>query len=92
MKKISIVYQDCPMCGTRYNWGLKQLNLAHTNGMELVKVPFYTDKGREYCAEAVQRGIGSFPFFTDGEKYSLKLDDFIEKPTQKAKKAKKGEK
>lgn len=90
MKQISIVYQDCPMCGARYNWGLQQLNIAASNDIEIVKVPFYTDKGREYCAEAVQKGVGSFPFFTDGKKYSLELEDFTEKVTEKPKKNKKG--
>lgn len=89
MKKLSLVYQDCPMCGARKGWGEEQTQIADTHGFEIVKVSFVTEKGREYCAEALQKGIKTFPFFTDGEKYGKSVEDFIEiEPKEKKVKGK----
>lgn len=74
------------MCGSRKEWGDKQLKFASTHDLEIVKMPFYSNEAGKYIKTALEKGIGTMPFFTDGKKYSLKLEDFIEKPIKKGKK------
>lgn len=66
-KEIILVYQDCPMCGSREEWGEKQIAAAKANDTSIRKVSFVTEEGRKYCAEALKAGKASMPFFTDGE-------------------------
>lgn len=83
MREIKIVYQDCPMCGARYNWGLKQTEVAARNNITLIKTPFYKPGVGKLIQKAIENGVGTMPFFTDGEKFSTDLEDFIEKPAKK---------
>lgn len=66
-KEIILVYQDCPMCGSRKDWGEKQIAAAKAEDASIRKVSFVTEEGRKYCAEALAAGKASMPFFTDGE-------------------------
>ena len=93
-KEIICVYQDCVMCGDR---GKKLQKIILDNRLNIRKVSFASDEGKNLIHEAVfKHKIGAMPFFTDGEKYSVKIEDFLEepdviavKPVKKAKKSKK---
>ncbi len=82
-KEIICVYQDCPMCGDK---GKKLKKLIFDKKLNVRKVSFASDEGKELCKKAVfDYKIGSMPFFTDGEKFSSNLEDFI-KPKKGGKK------
>ena len=87
-KKIICVYQDCPLCGDK---GKVVQKIAQREGFQIEKVSFASKQGGELIHEAVfSHGIGTMPFYTDGEKFSTNIDDFVEKPAKKtAKTAKK---
>ena len=80
-----LVYQDCPMCGSRKNWGEKQTKIADDHGFEIVNTPFYKTGVDGLIKRATEFGIGRLPFFTDGQKFSYSLEDFVEKPMKKSK-------
>lgn len=93
-KTVYLVYQDCAVCGARKEWGEAQLKLADKLKFNIVKKPFYHKDSKELIRKAVfEKGIGSMPFFTDGEKFSYDLSDFVDKKANKiikTKKVKKG--
>ena len=66
-KEFILVYQDCPMCGSRKWWGEKQISFAKARKASIRKVSFVSEEGRKYCFEALQAGKATMPFFTDGE-------------------------
>lgn len=87
-KEILIVFQDCPLCGNR---GKLLKNVIATEGLKVRKVSFASEEGRELIHKAVmEHGIGRLPFFTDGERFSIDIRDFVEKdePIEKLKKKK----
>ena len=66
-KEFILVYQDCPMCGSRKWWGEKQISFAKAKKSTIRKVSFASPEGQKYCFEALQAGKATMPFFTDGE-------------------------
>ena len=96
--EIICVYQDCVLCGDR---GKKLKKLIFNENLQVRKVSFASEEGKFLIHEAVfKHKIGSMPFFTDGEKFSYNLEDFVtnckkceekpEKPAKSVKKSKKG--
>ncbi len=89
-KEIVCVYQDCVMCGDR---GKVLKQFIDTNGLNVRKVSFASDEGKELVHSAVfKHKVTKMPFFTDGQKFSEKISDFIEKPKQVTKKKAKSKK
>lgn len=83
-KEIIAVFQDCVLCGDE---GRKKIAEFAEKGINIRKVGFTTGEGKDLIHKAVlEHKIGSMPFFTDGKKFSVTLDDFIEKPAEVAKK------
>lgn len=83
--EIICVYQDCVMCGDR---GKKLKKLIFDKDLNVRKVSFASDEGKNLIHEAVfKHKLGSMPFFTDGKKFSYKLEDFVEKEPEIAEKA-----
>ena len=83
-KEIICVYQDCVMCGDR---GKELKQYIDTNGLNVRKVSFASDEGKELVHEAVfNHKIGKMPFFTDGKKFAEKISDFVQKCDKKTKK------
>lgn len=79
-KAIYLVYQDCPMCGQKKNWTKRQIEVANTQGFEIVKTSFATEQGRKFIWQALkEHQLKGLPFFTDGKKFSKKIEDFIPK-------------
>lgn len=83
-KEVVCVYQDCVMCGDR---GRKLKQIIDDNGLDVRKVSFASDEGRELVHKAVfVHGIKTMPFYTDGSLYSTSIMSFVKKKTKKSKK------
>lgn len=84
-KEIIAVYQDCVLCGTKGRQ--KALELAK-DGIIVRKVGFTTPEGKELIHKAVfEHKIGTMPFYTDGQKFSTTIEDFVNEDTKKVKKS-----
>lgn len=81
---IALVYQDCPLCGAKKDWGEKQIAKANAAGIEVRQVSFASPEGQHLCKEAVLAGVEKLPFFTNGLVFRATIDDFIEAPKPKA--------
>ena len=77
MATIKLVYQDCPMCGSRKEWGEKQIAKAGAAGLEIEKISFASPEGSHLCKEAIFAGVTRLPFFTDGKVFRESIDDFV---------------
>lgn len=89
---LTIVYQDCALCGARKAWGERTIAKALAAGKEIRKMSFASPEGAHLCKEAIYAGMTKLPFITDGVKFSQNIDDFIAKPAKKsAKRPKKTE-
>lgn len=86
-KEITLIYQDCAMCGVHEAWGKVQLQLADKLRFKIREMPFSHPDAGDLIWKAIEAGVTRMPFFTDGEKFSYTLEDFTEKPA--AKKSKK---
>lgn len=79
-KEIICVYQDCPMCGDR---GKKLKKLIFDKKLNVRKVSFASDEGKDLCHKAVfDFKIGVMPFFTDGERFVNNIEELL-KPQKK---------
>jgi len=89
-KTIYWVYQDCPMCGQKKKWAEQQLEIADARGFEIIKTSFATEKGRKLIWQALtEHKIKGLPFFTDGKKFSKKMEDFTPNKRKSTKRKKK---
>ena len=80
-KEIICVYQDCAMCGDR---GKKLKQFVETNGLNVRKVSFASEEGKELIYQAMtDHGIKKMPFFTDGKKFTENISDFVKKADKK---------
>lgn len=89
MPEIRIVYQDCPVCGSRKEWGDRTIEYATKSGMSVRKVSFVTREGQELIAKAIEMGITRLPFLTDGKTFSYEIESFVNNTTVEVKKIKK---
>lgn len=81
-KLITVVYQDCPLCGDR---GRKVKKIVAEKGIRLRKVTFASDEGRQLINEAVfNHGIKKMPFYTDGVRFTNTIAEIIAKPVEKS--------
>lgn len=78
MSKLKMVYQDCPTCGNRKEWGEKTIAKAKESGLDVEFISFATPEGQHLCKLAIYAGISKLPFLTNGEKFSRDIADFIE--------------
>ena len=82
--EIICVYQDCPLCGDK---GKKLKKLIFEKGLNVRKVSFASEEGKELCYQAIfKHEIKRMPFFTDGKRFATNLEDFIKKPIKKTRK------
>lgn len=90
-KEIMIVYQDCPTCGARKEWGEETIKTALNAKAFVRKVSFVTREGEKLIAKAVENGITRLPFVTDGITFAYDVKSVLEaesKPQTDEKKAK----
>lgn len=81
-KLITVVYQDCPLCGDR---GKEVKKIVAEKGIRLRKVTFASDEGRQLINEAVfNHGIKKMPFYTDGVRFTSTIAEIIAKPVEKS--------
>ena len=81
-KEYICVYQDCPLCGDK---GRKLKKLILDNQLNVRKVSFASEEGKEHCYQAVfLQGIKTMPFFFDGTHYAATLEELI-KPKEEPK-------
>lgn len=77
MKKITVVYQDCVLCGDR---GEKKRQFLGKRGLEIRKVSAFSDEGQELVNRAVfEHKITGLPFYTDGNIFSYHPSTFFRK-------------
>lgn len=82
-RTITVVYQDCFLCGSKRR-ALTQ-SLAK-KGIILRKVGFSTKEGEELIHKAVfTHKIGSMPFYVEGDRFSASLERILEVPKKKRK-------
>ena len=87
---ITVVYQDCPLCGDR---GKSVKKIIAEKGIRLRKVTFASDEGRKLINDAVlNHGIKTMPFYTDGVRFASTISEIIAKPVEKSNKVKKTKK
>lgn len=80
-KKITVVFQDCPLCGDR---GKVLKKIVAEKGIRLHKVSFASDEGRALINEAVfEKGIKTMPFFTDGKEFTTDINDLVKRKKTK---------
>lgn len=103
-KEIIVVYQDCFMCGAPENWSeLAKETFAECkkHGINPRKVSCFSQEGQSHALAAIQAGVTSTPFFTDGKIYASSVKDLLEaeseaqtakKTAKKSKKVTKGAK
>ena len=84
---LKLIFADCFACGMRKTWAEHQMAEAQANELNIEKIPFYADGAAEYIRLAIKQGV-NMPFFTDGEKVSKNVADFIkvEKPKKTSRK------
>lgn len=87
---ITCVYQDCVMCGDR---GKALKKVVAENNLHIQFKSFASDEGKRLCKEAVfKHAITTMPFFTDGKKFSTRLEEFLKKSRKSSKKEEGGKK
>lgn len=77
-KTIIAVYQDCFLCGSNKEKGEKMLEAIAKKGATFRKLSFATMEGQDHCAKAVENGIKTMPFFTDGKIYAQDYETLLE--------------
>ena len=74
-KQITVVYQDCPLCGDR---GKEVKKIVAEKGVRLHKVTFASDEGRKLINQAVfEKGIKTMPFYTDGVNFTTDIKELL---------------
>ena len=101
-KEIIVIYQDCFACGGPENWNeLAKQTFAECekHGITPRKVSCFSQEGQSHAMAAIQAGVKTTPFFTDGKSYASNVKDLLEaesepqtakKSTKKSKKVTKG--
>lgn len=94
MKEITVVYQDCVLCGAK---GRQIIADYAEKGIVLRKVGFTTPEGRDLCLKAVNLGIKCMPFYTNGKAIASSIEGVLsseldKKPTTKNKNTRKEKK
>ena len=77
-KEFIIVYQDCPTCGARKEWGEKTIAAALNAHAIIRKVSFVTREGEALALKAIVNGITRYPFVTDGKTFAYDIKTLIE--------------
>lgn len=86
-KELICVYQDCPMCGDK---GKKLKKIILEKNLNVKKVSFASDEGKDLCHKAVfEHGIKTMPFYTDGKKFSTNIEMLVNTPRKTKKVTKK---
>lgn len=77
-KEIIIVYQDCPTCGARKEWGESTIKTALNAKASVRKVSFVTREGEQLIAKAIENGVTRLPFVTDGKSFAYDVKSVLQ--------------
>lgn len=77
-KKIMVVYQDCYLCGSRRKTIPPKIKRLVDLGYEVLLMGFTNPAAKPFIAKAVELGIGSMPFYTDGEHFASTINEMID--------------
>lgn len=80
-KEIIVVYQDCFMCGAPENWSelaKETFETCKKHGINPRKVSCFSQEGQSHAMAAINAGVKTTPFFTDGKTYTSNVKDLIE--------------
>lgn len=78
MKEIVIVYQDCFLCGASKKWGDATIEHLTKTGIPYRKLSFASQEGQAHALKAIEAGIASYPFVTDGTHYAKDVKSLTE--------------
>lgn len=87
-RKILLIYQDCTDCGAIKDWAERQRILAEKYHFKIEKMQFTSaelEKSELHKKAFASGKVKSYPFFTDGKKFSKTLEDFVEKVADEGK-------
>lgn len=76
--EIIIVYQDCFMCGASKKWGDATIEHLTKMGIPYRKLSFASQEGQFHAMKAIEAGIRSYPFVTDGTHYAKDVKSLTE--------------
>lgn len=76
-KEVLLIFQDCPYCKPREEWGKRQTEFAAKNGIKVVPTHFTAPGAKGLIVKARSHGFETMPFFTDGKTFSMELSDFV---------------
>lgn len=80
--QIYVVMQDCWKRGVYRDWAAAQMEIADENNIQIEPLRYYQSGASELIQKAHKQGL-EMPFFTDGEKFSKYILDFVPKTTVK---------
>lgn len=84
-KEVLLIYQDCPYCKPREEWGKRQMKLAADHNIVVQETKYNFPGAAGLINMAINQGISTLPFFTDGKVFSYDLSSFIGKEVSKPK-------
>lgn len=82
-KQVLLIYQDCLHCPERREWLESQQTAAKKHKLKIVETPYNFPGAKELILAAKAEGVDRLPLFTDGEKFSNSIADFIETKQKK---------
>lgn len=76
-KEVSLIFQDCPYCKPREEWGARQMKLAKEHNIVVHETKYNFPGAKGLINKAKNHGISTMPFFTDGVTFGFDLSIFI---------------
>lgn len=78
-KEVLLIFQDCPYCKPREEWGKRQMELAKEHSIVVRETKYNFPGAKGLIEKAKNHGLSMLPFFTDGKTFSYDLSAFITK-------------
>lgn len=79
-KEVLLIFQDCPYCEPRKKWGERQMQLAKEHNIVVRETKYNFPGAKGLIQKALNYGLSTMPFFTDGKMFSYDLSSFIPTP------------
>lgn len=76
-KEVLLIFQDCPYCKPREEWGKRQMQLAKDHDIVVRETKYNFPGAKGLIKKALNHGLSNMPFFTDGKTFSYDLSSFI---------------
>lgn len=84
-KEVLLIFQDCPYCKPREEWGKRQMELAKEHSIVVRETKYNFPGAGDLIKKAQNHGLSTLPFFTDGKTFSYDLSSFIQKQVPRPK-------